>query len=167
MPSTQYTAGEIPNKASTKTLPELQTEYGQRRQYHKRHIFSGESIYADVERTKQAISGAREPKYFIHTQNELFKLLEKDQSVDPDPSEVKEVNRLMTRAHYHQEIANDHDEQSIMNHQLELREGRRLGDATCMSILQLVSRSVSRDSAVPLCLTKARDYCTPSFQREV
>jgi hypothetical protein len=167
MPSTQYTVGETPSKASMKTPQELRTEYGQRRRRLERPIFPGDSIYDDVQNKKNAIIYARKPENFFHSQNELFKLLEQDPSVDLDHSVWEKVNTLMDRARYRQKLADNTNEQSIMNDQLEFREGQPLRDATCMSILQFVSRSVARDSADPLCLTKARDYCTPSVKGEV
>jgi len=166
MPSTKYKPGEIPGKVSRVAHDELQSRYHTRRRHFQTHIPSSPSCDHATKIGDDAISNARDPKRFVHTQNELFGLLEKAQSIDLGPSDEEAVNKLIDYARDRQLTADENSEQSLMDNQLDLREGRLLGDATCMSILGLVS-GVSDDDPRDLCLTKAREYCTPSLPGKI
>ena len=158
MPFTNYRAGEIPSKASTMTPDELQSLYDKRR----RHI--EQPSFLSCAEEKKAIESVMDPENFVHTQEKLFELLKTDQSIDPEPSELTAINGLLAQAHYRQKIADEYGENSVMDDQVELQD-TLLGDATRMAILRSVSRSVSCGGS-NLCLTKARNYCTPSLLGE-
>jgi hypothetical protein len=166
MPSTKYKPGEIPSKASTMANDELRTAYAQRKRYRETPISSTESIYEMIDQKKDAILADRKSARVVQTQKELFALLEQDQSIGPDPSEFEEIDRLVMQAHQRQGTADENKEPSLMNDQLDLRDGVPLGDATHMSILRFVSRSATHNDPRDLCLTKAQEYCTPSVPGE-
>jgi hypothetical protein len=164
--NSQSAARRTANDTVTMTPTALEEAYKLRGDIPPKHRTT-HSVFRDVNESNRQIIETRQSDAMVNKINltQFFELLRKNQDIVPGALQRKEMELITQIAHGRLTQANDQKEPSFANSVIDIESGP-LRFPTCVAILRSDRGEASGDNPVPICPSKAWEYCNAGYSRE-